>query len=108
MDFRIPIHFRSGCLKNASPHPLGQPQTIDCPHHRGLDRLNRVVLVMDRRGGTSHVVYAVHLHFKRINHIVAHQLKVGMIFEVSYILFVAGKEIVETDYLVTLIEQTLA
>ena len=63
---------------------------------------------MDGGSRTGHVVNTIHFHFEWIDYIMPHQLKICMIPQVSNILLIAGKKVVETDHLMSLIKQTLA
>jgi len=63
---------------------------------------------MDRRGGTSEVVDLVHLQIDRLGNIVADELEVGMADQMADIVLVAGKEIVQTQNVVTLGKEPVA
>ena len=80
MNLRVAINFRSRGLKNPSVHALGQPQHVDGAHHVGLDRLDGIVLVMNRRSRTGEIINLIDFQQDRFDHIVAHQIK-PMIFE---------------------------
>ena len=48
------------------------------PMHAGLGGLDRVELVMHRRGGAREIVDLVDFDVERKSHVVAHQLKAGI------------------------------
>jgi len=52
MDERIAIHFTGRSLQNTGTLFFRQVQHIDSPQDRGLDRLNRIMLIVDRRSRT--------------------------------------------------------
>jgi len=69
MDFRVTVHFRGGGLKNLRLNPFGQPQHVNGPMYRGLGGLDRVKLVMNRRGGTGKIVNFINLYVERKSNI---------------------------------------
>ncbi len=81
---------------------------MDRTHHRGLDRLDRVVLIVRRRGGAGEVVDLIDLEFERLGHIVADQFEIGMLEQVGDIAFAAGEKVVEANHLVALAEKPFA
>src|SRR5450631_4454517 len=60
MDGGIAINFRSGGLQNADSEPLGKAEHVDRAGNACLRRLNRVPLIVNRRGRASEVVDFVH------------------------------------------------
>ena len=82
VDGRIAVHFTRGGVEHLRSNALGQPQHVDRPHHRSLDRLDRVVLVVARGSGTREVVDLVHLEEQRLDHIVADQLEIAVVQQV--------------------------
>ena len=61
MNLRIAVNLAGRGLENPGPDPLGQAEHIDRAVDRGLGGLHRVVLVVDRRGGTGEIVDFIHL-----------------------------------------------
>ena len=55
---------------------LGEAEHVDGPHRVGLDRLDRVVHVVRRTGGTGQVVDLVHLYVQGVDDVVVDHLEV--------------------------------
>ena len=70
--------------------------------------LDRIVLVVDRRGRAGKVVDFVHLHEQREGDVVAHQLKVGIADQVRDVVLGAGEEVVHAQDVAAVGEQALA
>ena len=108
MDFRITVDFAGGGLENRYLQAFGKPQHVDRTHDAGLGRLDRVELVMDRRSGARQVVDGIDFDKKRKGHVVADHFKIGVVQQMHDILLVARKEVVHTDHLVALFQETFA
>ena len=78
------------------------------PEHRCLGGLDRIVLVIDRRGGTGEVVDFVDLGPVGLAHVVSDNLKVRTPDQVPHVLFRAGIEVVQTDHVVAFVHQPFA
>ena len=74
----------------------------------GLGGLHRVELIVNGRRRTGEVIDLVHLDIEREGHIVAHQLKVRMIEQMSNVVLSAGEEVIQTDDVVTVVQQPFA
>ena len=97
MNQRIAVDFRSGGLENAGLGASGKTEHSDCAHHRGLHRLDGIVLVVNGRGGAGEIVDLVDLEFDGVDDVVSHQLKVGIVQKMSDVLAATGEVVVEAD-----------
>jgi hypothetical protein len=66
------------------------------------------MLVVPRRGGTSEVVDLVHIQHERLRNVVPHEIKVGLRQQVRDVRLLAGEEIIDTDDVMSLLNQPLA
>jgi hypothetical protein len=73
-----------------------------------LGRLNGVVLIVDRSSGTSQVVDFVDLHIEREGDVVANKFKIRISQQMDDISFGPRIEIVDTEDIVSIPEETLA
>ena len=76
--------------------------------HAGFCRLYRVVLVMYWRSGAREIVNFVHLNIQRECNVMPHQFKIILIQQVSNIVLTAGKEIIHTNDVMPLSDQSPA
>ena len=95
MDLRIAVNLRGGSLEDPGLHPLGQPQRVDRAHDAGLDRLDRVVLVMDGRCRTGQVVDLIDFEVDRVDDVVTDAFEMGISQEMADVVLAAGEKIVE-------------
>ena len=72
-----------------------------CSSDLGLDRLNWIVLIMNRRSRTREVIDLIDFEQNRLDHIVAHQLKPMIVEQMRNVLPSSGKEIVETEHIMS-------
>ena len=79
MNFRISVHFGCRCLQNSCSHSLCQSQTVNCPHNRGLNCLDRIILIVNGRCRTGKVVDPVDFHLEWIHHIMSQHFKIFII-----------------------------
>ena len=107
MHLGITIDFGSRGLENPRTHPLGQAKAVDRTHDRCLGSLDRIVLVVRRRGRAGEVVNLIHLKLEGLNHIVPHELKVRVAHQVQHIALTTREKVVHANDLVALVEQTL-
>jgi hypothetical protein len=84
------------------------PSMLIAPTDGNLGGLDRVVLVVDGRGGAGQVVDLVHLEVERMGHVVADQFEVGLIEQVVDVGLLAGEEVVEADDVVALLDESIA
>lgn len=108
LDLRVAIDLRGGGLQDLGPYSLGQPQHIDCSVHGGLGGLHRIVLVVDRRGGTGQVVYFIHFHVQGKGDVSAQEFEPRVVKEVVDIGLVSGVAVVSAEDLVSFIQESLA
>ena len=108
MNGGIAVDFGRGRLKNFRLHALGQAQQIDRADHAGLGRLHRIKLIMHRRGGTGEVVDFINLDIERKRHVVAHQLKAGVIHQMFDVAPRAGEEIIDAEHVIPAPQQSFA
>ena len=108
MDLRIAVDLGGGRLKDPGLHPFGQPQGVDRAHDAGLDRLDRVVLVMNGRCRTGEVVDLIHFQVDGVDDVVTDAFKVRISQEMADVVLAAGEEVVEAQDLLPLGEQPFA
>jgi hypothetical protein len=106
MLLRVAIDFAGRGQQDARVDPLGEAQHVDRAHHAGLDGLDRIVLVMDRRGGTRQMKNAIDLEQDRLDEIVAHQLEIAAGDQMADVGALAAEKIVQADDFVPVLEQT--
>ena len=107
MYSRVSIDFAGRRLKYLAFEPFGKPEDIDGAMNGGLCRLDRVMLIMNRRGGTGQIVDFIDLHIERKRHIMPHELEARVIVKLVDIALGTGKEIVGTKNFVPLLEQSV-
>ena len=73
-----------------------------------LGGLNRVVLIVDRRRRTGQVVNRIDLHIKRKGNVVANEFKIRIPYQRGDISFGTRVEIVDTEDIVSILEEALA
>ena len=108
MNERVAVNFRGRGLQDAGLNTFCKAEHIDRAHDVGLDGLDRIVLVMDRRRGASEIIDLIDLEQDRLGHIVTDELEIVVVQQMRDVLFAAGKEIVETDDLVAFIKKPFA
>jgi hypothetical protein len=96
MYLRITIDLAGGGLKHPGTRATSKAEHIERTNYAGLGGIDGVVLIMDGRGWASQVIYLVNLSPQRINNVVAQELEVLVIQQVQYIIFCAGKKIIDT------------
>lgn len=96
----VAVDLAGGGLQYPRTSPLGKPEHVDRSVHAGLGGLDRVVLVVHRRGRAGQVVDAVHLHVERKCHVVADELEAGVVQQVADVVLATGEEVVQADHLV--------
>ena len=101
MNFRIAVDFARRRLKNLRAAFARQFEKIDRAKDRRLNCLERIVLIVARRGGTRKIVYFVDFKRKRNRYVVPNQLKVRPRKKRFHIRLLTRKEIIDTDYFVS-------
>ncbi len=107
MNFGITIHFAGAGLQDAGADTLRHPQGIECTHHAGLDRLDRIVLIMNGRRRASEIEDPIDFKVDWMDDIMANEFEARMAEQVPNVLFVAGKEVVEANDVITLRDQPI-
>jgi hypothetical protein len=108
MDRGIAIDLRSRCLKNPGFESFGKPQHVDGAMNVHLGGLNGVVLIVDRRSRTGQVIDLIDLYVEREGNVVANEFKIRIPYQRSDILLGPRIEIVDTENVVPILEETLA
>ena len=78
VDLWVTVDLGSGRDQEPSLGPLGESEHVHGTHERGLDGLDRVVLVVRGRGGTGQVVDLVDLDEEGLDDVVPDHLEVGV------------------------------
>jgi hypothetical protein len=73
-----------------------------------LGRLDRIVLVMDRRGGTGEIINFIHLDVQGKGDVVAEEFKIGILLEVDDIVLDPCIKIVHAKDIIALFYEMLA
>jgi hypothetical protein len=94
-------------LKNSTLKPLSKAQHIYRAMYRRFRRLYGIVLVLNRRCGTSKIVDFVNLYKQRKCNVVAYELEARMRMEVFNIPLCSREKIVSTKNLVAFAQQTI-
>jgi len=84
---------------------LCEPEHVHRPQEARLDRLDRVVLVVDGAGGASQVVDLVDFEQDLLDDIVPDELKVGLADQVGDVFFGAREKVVEADDVVASLDE---
>src|SRR5215831_16706504 len=106
--FRIAVHFAGGSEQDSRVHALCHAEHVDGAHDAGLYRLDRVVLVVNGRGGTRKMKNAIDFEQDGFDDVVTHQLEVRVIAQVHNVAALAAEIVVEADHLVPVAQQPLA
>jgi hypothetical protein len=107
MNFRISVNLARRRLQNLAFQPLGETKHVDRANHRGLGRLDWVVLVVNRGRGAGEIVDFIDFHVERKGDVVAHEFKSRLAVEMVEILFGSGEEIVHAQHLVAVPEEPI-
>ena len=70
--------------------------------------MNRIELILHRRGRTGQIVYRIHLQQQRMSDIVPDKFKRRIAQQVFDILFGTGEKVVGADYIVSILNKTVA
>jgi hypothetical protein len=107
MDRGIAVNLAGRGLEDRHLEPLSEAQHVDRAVDRGLGRLHRIVLVVDRRGRAGEVEDRVDFHEQREAHVVAHELEPRVVREMIDVALVAGEQVVDAEHLVAAPEQAV-
>lgn len=94
MDRRIAIDLARRRLENLAAEALGETKHVDGADDRCLRRLDRVVLIMDRRSWTGKVVDFVYFHIKRKAYVMTHELKARVPVQMIDVLLGSREQVV--------------
>ncbi len=78
MNQWIAVDFARTRQENTGSATLGHSEHIDRAHHRCLDRLDGVELIMAWGCRAGHVIDLIHFQEDRQRHIVTNQLEIGL------------------------------
>ena len=101
----VAIHLGGAGQQQAGTDAAGQAEHVVGTEEARLGGLDRVELVVHRRGGAGQMPDAVHLQADRIGHVVADQLKAWMADPLADVLLAAGEVVVEADHLLAGLHQ---
>eukprot|EP00825_Cyclidium_porcatum_P046001 TRINITY_DN7135_c0_g1_i18.p2 TRINITY_DN7135_c0_g1~~TRINITY_DN7135_c0_g1_i18.p2 ORF type:complete len:288 (+),score=22.95 TRINITY_DN7135_c0_g1_i18:614-1477(+) len=105
MDGRVAVDLAGRGLEDARAQTLGQAEHVDGAMHAGLGCLDRIVLVMNRRGRAGQVENAVHLEVHRKGDVVAQELEAWVAVQMLDVALCAGEKVVEANNLVAAFEK---
>ena len=108
MHRRVAIYFARRGMKNLRPHAFGQSEHVQRTVYRSFQRFDRIILVIHGRCGTGEVIYFVYLGVIGRSHIMPHGLKTVVAQQMTDIVLVSRKIIVEANHIVTFSYQSLA
>ena len=108
VHLRVAVHLAGRGLENLRLDALGEAEHVDRAVHAGLGRLNRIELVVDRRGRARQVVDLIDLYVQRKRDVVAQQLEAGMLRQLGDVALGPGVEIVHAQDVAALGRQPLA
>ncbi len=93
--------------KNRALTPLGEAEHVQGTKNRGLDGLDRVVLIMDGRSGTGKIEDPVDLRQEGLSDVVADEFEGRIADEMFDVSAMAGEVVVEADDLVARVDQPI-
>lgn len=107
MNVGITIDLGGGGLKNTCLDPLGKAKAVDSTNHGGLHRLDGIILVVRGRSWAGKVIDAINLKLEWVDDIVANEFKAGIPQEVLDIGLATGKEIIEANDFIPLLDEAV-
>ena len=105
---RVAVYFRGRSLQDLGAVVTRHAEHVHRTDDRSLRRLDRVVLVVDRRGGAGEVVDLLDLCHVGVDYIVPYDFEIGVFQQVPDVAFVTGKIVVDADYVVSFTKQPFA
>jgi len=108
MNRGISIYFTGGCLQYFRFDPFCQAKHVDCSHHRCFNSFDGIVLIMYGRRRTGQVVDLIYLHIVGSCNIVSDQFKIWVFKQVGNVCFGSGEEIIQAEYFIPFLKQSLA
>ncbi len=106
--FWIAVHFARARLQDPRTAAFSDAEHIDRAKHAGLDRLDRVVLVVPRSGWAGQIINFVDFEVDWQRDIVAEQLEIGATEQMGDVGFLTGEEIVQTNDIVSIVDESFA
>ena len=103
MYLRITVYLACARLKYPRMCPLRKTQQIHRPIYASLGSLDRIVLIVRWARRACKIIYPVSLHIQRLCNIMSHKFEVRIIHKMPYIVLASRKQIVDADYLVSLV-----
>uniref|UniRef100_A0A2P2M447 Uncharacterized protein n=1 Tax=Rhizophora mucronata TaxID=61149 RepID=A0A2P2M447_RHIMU len=104
---RVSINLTCTCEQKPRPYPLCQTQHVQRTHHIGLDSLDRIELIMDRRCGASQVVDLINFQQNRLDDIVSNELKSRIPKQMHQVFFPSGEKVINHDNLIPARDQLI-
>ena len=108
MNLGVAVDLAGRGLQDLGPASLGHAQHIDRADDRGLQRLDRIELIVARRGGTGEIVDLINFQPDRMDDVVPDQLEVWLAEQMADIGLLAREEIVEANDIMPLRNQPFA
>jgi hypothetical protein len=108
MAVRIAVHFAGRGLKDRCLQSLRESEHVYRAKHVSLDRVDRIELVMNGRGGALKVVDRVDVDEERLGDVVPHQLEAGVAEQMCDVFFASGVEVIDADHFMAVREKPLA
>ena len=108
MNLRIAVHLGRRCLEDLRAGALRKAQQVDCADHAGLGGLNRIALIVDRRGRAGKVVNFIDLDVQRERDVVAHELEPRLPMQVVHVVLGAGEQVVYAQNVMASLDQPVA
>lgn len=108
MHLGVSIDLTGRGLEHLGLTPLGHAEHVDGPGDRGLHGLDGIVLIVPWSSRTGEIVDLINLEPERMNDVVPEQFKVSAAKQVGNVCLLAGKEVVSTDDIMSLLDQPFA
>ena len=105
MDQRVAVYFGSRSLQDFCVVAVGDGEHVHGAYDRGLRRLDRVVLVVDRRCRAGEVVNLLDFGHIGVDDVVADDFEVGVFQQMADVALVSREVVVDADDVVALFKQ---
>ena len=107
MHGRIAIHLTGGGQKQAGLHAAGEAEHVVGAEKTGFGGFYRIGLVIDGGSRAGEVPDAVDFELDRLGHVVANELKAGVVPPLAQVGLATGEGVVETEHLLTGLHQSI-
>jgi hypothetical protein len=104
---QYPIGYFHLGLKDARTHALGETEHVNHAHHARLHGLDRIVLIVDGRGGAREVINLIDFEQDGFDYVMAHEFKAMIIQKVRDVFAPPCKEVIEADDFMPVTDQPL-